>query len=210
MVRQSRIFLEIGCGAQPVPVVAEREFIGNDSYLGIDPHTQALFGLNGAEEKVSQSKPDENIKFMPSTASRVDLPDESVDEVYMANVIGDPSIEGERLARLRRERNKAWNSADDSSPRPKLITAEDLIVLPNILREAHRLLRQSGRLTILETSTPPDLSWMTDLLRIGGFVRLDRVTSRSPRWEETIKPYYKNPPQSWWHNSPNITFAQKK
>lgn len=87
------VFLEIGCGLEPVPHKGERDFHGTDQYIGVDKDPEALYGYFGAAYYASRENPGSNLEFLHYNGERLPLPADSVDEVSFCDVLGDPGID---------------------------------------------------------------------------------------------------------------------
>ena len=97
------IFLEIGGGLDSAAINGNRSFEGNKIYIGVDAargnyHTQDRQDYGEAvraetadmHQQIQHEKPDENIHFIFAEGEHLPLPNDSVQEVYMANVVTAP------------------------------------------------------------------------------------------------------------------------
>jgi SAM-dependent methyltransferase len=93
------IYLEIGCGFRPH--IASREYVNGAAYLGIDggSHdnqdsglwimTEAMAARAILRNRHLKTRPPESIHYLLADGRALPLPDASVGEVYMANVVGN-------------------------------------------------------------------------------------------------------------------------
>ena len=104
-----RVFLEIGYGLTPTVFNLDRNFTGDSYYIGIDAaegdysrresktYGEAVLSELGGHLEKAATRPNENIYFLLGNASNlVFLDNESVAEVYMANVLHSPVPPPER------------------------------------------------------------------------------------------------------------------
>ncbi len=214
-----RVFVEVGCGPNPVPKIGAMKFTGDDQYIGVDLGFQDLYGRGNAADSVRKRYDsagiagDCNAEFLQWSGEALPLPDHSADEVLFANVAGEPIIDRARHKYLRDTRNQAWE-AGGRIGRPEAKTAADLITLQRLFEEASRVLKDDGQLTILETITPLDISLLYGLLRLSNFALQGAdgfLTSRNPDWERVAAPYAIKPKESLLIGSPSyIAFARKR
>lgn len=205
-ISESRVFVEIGCSFSPVVLRGNTEFPEPSQYIGIDIRER---DLRDAHSLVSKEHPDVNMELIHWTAEALPLVSDSVDEVFLGNVLGDPSIDRKRLTRLRQQRSAAWIESEiGRSPEP--ISVNDCVTLPRILKQAHRVLRDDGQLSILETLTPLSLNVLIDLLRLSGFALRHFVTCNNPSWHEVVDPYDIKPNDGMPYSPAYIAFAKKR
>ena len=101
------LYVEIGYGLDPAALRGNRQFT-TIAYLGIDqavgdyenPHGAYVEAVRASSirfnKKVASERPDENIQFSIGDAEHLGLPDGSVQELYMSNVINAPVDENTR------------------------------------------------------------------------------------------------------------------
>jgi hypothetical protein len=81
------------------------------------------------------------------------------------------------------------------------------------LHEAMRLLKEGGRMVVLENNTPykagisGNHDSMVKLLEGCGFHIVEAVNQKDNDWEELVSPFAK--PDEWWSYSSYIVIAQK-
>ncbi len=93
----SHVTLEIGCGKHSILELPEdrlREFENNPAlkYIGIDVDRDVLMKAkkNLSEEIIPNSQTEERIILMQASGEKLPLSDESINEIIMANVLGEP------------------------------------------------------------------------------------------------------------------------
>lgn len=101
--KQPQILLEIGPGISPVVLNGDRTFQEDQIYIGIDiaeghyfPKEEVYYGdrvrqfLPNYQGRVNLERPNERIQFLYADGSNIPLPDSSVSEVYLANIMTSP------------------------------------------------------------------------------------------------------------------------
>ncbi|MDB5165137.1 MAG: hypothetical protein JWM00_27 [Candidatus Saccharibacteria bacterium] len=97
-------YVEIGFGMDSAAMLGDRKF-DSKQYVGVDavlgqyalesgqPYTQALHAeTEMLTARVEDERPGEHIKFSVAEGEHLDMPDESVREVFMSNVLNAPDI----------------------------------------------------------------------------------------------------------------------
>ena len=85
-----RVFVEVGTNIIPVPFIGGKSF-EHDTYIGVDVKEENARKAreNSDHRFASETK---NIFFLNADAKKLPLADDSVDELYMGNLIGDPGV----------------------------------------------------------------------------------------------------------------------
>ncbi len=141
-----KVYVEVGSGLAPVPLLWPNKIRENDIYLGVDADQRALeFGRkrmrtenNLDNRKRNKPKNHSNLYFMAAEAEHLPLQDESVDEIFFGNIFG--LLQFSQYAKI----------------------------LP-ILAEAYRVLKKDGTLVVNENNTPIDSFDMSGLLEQAKF-----------------------------------------
>lgn len=151
-----RVILDVGSGAYPFPAgVRQRKIQKGEIYIGIDPdakHAKENFRLM-SDKSLSDKRlgVGEGKGFMTiGVGERLPLRNNSVDEVVIANVIGDPKITGR--------------------PQDDLLSASPV---KRIIHEIARVLKDSGQVYVVESNTPyPNRGGIIDLFQTAGLKRV--------------------------------------
>jgi hypothetical protein len=115
------------------------------------------------------------------------IPPKSVSEVVAINVFGDPNID------VRESTRYTVGITDPEAINPASLSPAELdkyVALARMLASSHEMLEDEGRLTIIETLTPPSATWLSALLMRNRFHALNIVTGREASWMEQVDPYY--------------------
>lgn len=184
-------FVEVGCNDSPVTTRGKFPFPPEHQYIGIDTDTQSL---ERAREQTARANPQVNAQFIEADARDLPLPNECADEFFVSNVFGDPSVEILRVYGIVSERRREImaNAHPDAIPPgvSELVRPNDFQVIPAILKEAKRILKPDGKLTILETLTPPPDDILKVLLENAGISVEEQVGYGEDGWEPAVTPYY--------------------
>lgn len=198
-----KVFLEIGCAYSTVPGYGAYEFGEDEQYVGINIRRNALeqaeAELQGAHTKSLAKEP--ILVHGDATALPPQIGDESVDTVYFGNVFGDPGIDVGHIRALERERfleyeRRAWGWDGRFYPgvKEEPIRPRDHITLPAMLRAAHRVIKRSGKLVVLETLTPYMDRHMTEFMDDAGFkvdAHIYQTSETMEAWSEAVRPFKK-------------------
>lgn len=85
-----KVFIELGSGNAPVSWAGKKEFDENEIYVGIDRASADLLEAKERMEEVGAEN--KNIHFVQTNIKTLPLKNHSADEVFLGNVLGDPSI----------------------------------------------------------------------------------------------------------------------
>ena len=89
-IKNKKVFIELGAGNIPVSWVGKREFKENEIYIGID---RASGDLEEARERTREDREENtNTHFVQADIRKLPVSDHAADEVFLGNVLGDPSI----------------------------------------------------------------------------------------------------------------------
>ncbi|MBI4033266.1 MAG: hypothetical protein HY377_02020 [Candidatus Blackburnbacteria bacterium] len=146
-----RVILDVGSGAYPFPVgLRQRKIQKGEIYIGIDPDTRhAKENFRLVSDKRAGATAGEGKGFMAiGVGERLPLRNNSVDEVVIANVIGDPKITGR--------------------PQVDLLSASPV---KGIIHEIARVLKDNGQAHVVESNTPyPNHEDIIALFKTAGLV----------------------------------------
>jgi len=87
--KPKRVFVEVGTNSLPVTYIGSREFAEDEVYVGIDKN---LENVRRAKEITELERTQQNFHFVQADAAQLPLKNESAGEVFLGNVLGDPSI----------------------------------------------------------------------------------------------------------------------
>lgn len=127
------------------------------------------------------------------------IPDKSVDMVFMANVFGEPDSEY-IMEKFKHADGKYRGNSDINS---KIET----------LTEASRMLKEGGRVVVLENNTPYAAGFtgkydsMVKLPEDSGLHVVSAINQKDNGWEELVGQFAK--PDEWWSYGSYIVIAQK-
>jgi hypothetical protein len=148
MSRGEQIFVEVGCGWNPVPLRGGRDFT-KDLYYGFDKNMKVLSGPKGVRNLTKVAHPSYQAEYIQLSATdEWPFEDGQVDEVFMANFVGDPSV---------KEADKVLKRAYDALADDGQLTILETYT-PPALGIINRLLTGS-RLVTVELVTGTDGSW---------------------------------------------------
>lgn len=86
-----RVIIEIGTSSLPTTYTGERKIAEDEAFVGIDINHK---DLQSARKNTSEKQAlNDNIFFVQADAADLPISTNSVEEVYMANVMGDSSID---------------------------------------------------------------------------------------------------------------------
>lgn len=150
-LKNNHVTVELGCGSLALPMTASKDrFTKNNKYIGIElpPKIQKAYGY-GEMDGIAEAKKllrlvfgkeiPANINFVYGNMNRLPLPDQCADDVFIANVLNDPSL----------TRN-GYKFRDTFS-------------------ESRRILKPGGRLIVYTDSYPYDRDPVEDLIKENGF-----------------------------------------
>ena len=161
-----RVFVDLGSGAVPSAFWGNREFKGDDFYVGVDNRRtmirSALSTRNIARNKPNFDRVGQNILFVDGDVNRT-LPfaDASVVEVLLGNVFGEFAIK----------------------------------TMDGFLAEANRILQSNGILVVFETQTPNvTRDWRDErgvdyIVKQFGFEKIKEINSGDPEFEKEVLKY---------------------
>lgn len=93
-LKQKKVFIEIGTNQLPVPWFGKRKFGEDEIYVGIEKARDDIYTARENVRDVVEK--DQNIHFIQAYAEKLPLQDASADEIFLGNVLGDPSISSEK------------------------------------------------------------------------------------------------------------------
>lgn len=138
-------------------------------------------------------------KNKEGSIDKITIPDNSVDTVFMANVFGEP--DSQHIMEPFKDSDGLYRGNTDLTS--KIDT----------LHEAGRLLKEGGKVVILENNTPYKAGFsgnydsMMSLLEDEGLRVVDAVNQKDADWAELVTQFAK--PAEWWSHSSYIVIAQK-
>jgi SAM-dependent methyltransferase len=148
------IYLEVGIGAFSSAVRTNREFRGNDKYVGVELNTISYAGLANFEhakrsiEKAGKS--DQNIEFIQADGTALPFSDASVHEVLMNDVLNSDLTDQNYGIQYDHEKTQA------------LIEA--------LIKEAHRVLASDGKFIVFHEDTIDSVKTrVMEAIKQGGF-----------------------------------------
>jgi hypothetical protein len=211
-IAPSKIFVEIGFGDHPA-ILSGDPYFNNCYYDGIDQNHDKLIQ---AKQKIikAESSHLHTVNLYTASLEDLELPQEAIDEIYMANVFA-PHAEAQRHALEELEASIIYQTAEEvAKTEAKLKQANGDWVkfapgerpFSNMLNQLGKIraaLKSNGQLTIVETNTPTDAPILIDAVKGFGLVSHEIVTpEEQPRWQELAQrytitmgmPYFKQPP----------------
>jgi len=87
-----RVFIEIGTGELPVTRIGNRKFNDEEMYIGIDLNPAAVQRARSHTQTQGVTPEAKNLYFLQANAEKLPVKDKSASEVFLGNVLGDPSI----------------------------------------------------------------------------------------------------------------------
>lgn len=89
-----RVFVEVGTHYLPIPFMGSKNFADDELYIGIEKSNKLVKEAKKNAERAYQRKKNnlENIHFLQADAERLPIKNEIAEEVFLGNVLGDPSI----------------------------------------------------------------------------------------------------------------------
>lgn len=194
-----RITVEFGTGDMPLFESQDTQvFNAQNLYIGVNidsnQHKFLADKVEGIDGFAVLSEKDEE-----GHIEQLSLPDQSIDTVFMANVFGEP--DSKHIMEPFKHADGLYKGNTDLNS--KIAT----------LHEAERLLKEGGRIVILENNTPYAAGFsgkfetMTTLLEQAGFHVIDAINQKSDNWEEIVSPFAK--PVEWWSHGSYLVLAEK-
>lgn len=201
----SRVFVEIGYGSQPafldIKDKEERQTQFREvHYIGIEPEEDKVDEAKHFASMTDTSHM-RSIGLNKGTIEDLSLKDESVDEVYIANVFAE--THAEQNWDLLRSQIVSSNIHEAPGNRPFTKLVEQM-------EKVKRILKPDGQLTIVETNTPTELDVMTDLLDTLGF-SIEKIIKKEDEleWQQMENRYHITVKMAYLED-PYIIIARKK
>lgn len=199
IAQAEHVTVEFGTGDMPLFESQDAQtFNAKNLYVGVNIDSKQYKFLADKIEDISgfavlsEKNEDGNIDQLP-------IPDESVDTIFMANVFGEP--DSEYIMEPFKHADGLYKGNTDISSKTETI------------KEARRLLKEGGRIVILENNTPytaglsGNYDSMVNLLEEAGFHVVDAINQKNVDWEEMVSPFAK--PVEWWSYGSYFVLAQK-
>jgi ubiquinone/menaquinone biosynthesis C-methylase UbiE len=193
-IEAEKIFLEVGCAYGSVPHCGDYEFSEDELYIGINIRADRL---KYAEEDLAR-RSNATLRHEPllihgdATNLPPQIKDRSVDTVYFGNVFGDPQIDMDHIQALHRVRRELAYTAGEPKTAHGPIKPRELITLPAMVRQAHRVIKDSGRLVVVETLSPFMDGLMGEFMEDSGFaidVHVHNNDEETKLWQELVRPF---------------------
>jgi hypothetical protein len=196
-----QVTVEFGTGRLPLfESQSSHTFNANNLYIGANldskQHKFLADRIEGTDgfAVLSEKNDAGNINKLP-------IPDASADMVFMANVFGEQDSEHIMELFKNAERRYMGSSSIDAKTQT--------------LIEAKRLLKDNGKLVILETNTPYEgavgrkepYKTMAALLEKSGFKVTDTIDRSNEDWQELASQFAE--PSEWWSYASYMVVAQK-
>lgn len=195
----SHVTVEFGTGDTPLfELQTEHSFNANNLYVGVNldskqhkhlaAKTEAINGFAVLSEKNEHG-----------TIDQLPIPNGSVDMVFMANVFGEP--DSEHIMEQFKGIDGLYKGNSDIDSKTETLNV------------AKRLLKDGGRIVILENNTPyqagfsGDYDSMVQLLRDSGFDTITAINQKDEDWGELVTQFAK--PVEWWSYGSYLVIAQK-
>lgn len=153
-VSKPNIYLEIGMGAFSSAVKTNREYRGNDKYVGVELN-KIFYGTVASFEHAKSSiekagKSDQNIEFVQADGTALPFSDASVHEVLMNDVLNSDL------------KDQNYGISHDHK--------ETQVLIDNLVKEAHRVLTADGKFVVFHEDTYAGVeSRVLDAIKKGGF-----------------------------------------
>lgn len=193
------VTVEFGTGNMPLFESQNGQtFNAQNLYIGVNLDTKQHKHLAEKIEDIDGfavlSEKDEagNINQLP-------IHDESVDTVFMANVFGEP--DSEHIMEPFKHSDGLYKGNSDITSKTET------------LKEAERLLKEGGRIVVLENNTPYEsgisgkYDSMVKLLEDNGFQIVDAINQKDDAWEQLVSQFAK--PVEWWSWGSYMVIAEK-
>ena len=194
-----QVTVEFGTGDMPLFEIQDTHaFNTQNLYIGVNIDSKQHEFLAEKIKEVSGFAV-LNEKNKDGSIDRLPIADGSVDTVFMANVFGEP--DSQLIMEPFKNSDGLYKGNTDISS--KIET----------LNEAKRLLKQTGRIVILENNTPykgglsGKYDSMIELLENGGFRIVDAVNQKDDGWVEIVAHFAK--PEGWWSDGSYLVIAEK-
>ena len=143
-----KVFIELGSGDIPVSWIGKKKFRENKIYIGIDINPE---DLNAARDMTAEKrKENKNVYFVRSDILELPVGNRSADEVFLGNVVGDPSIKNWEKDKFIEEAKRILK------PGGRIIIKETNA--PADLRYLDKLIKRHG-LAVEKGATPKDPTW---------------------------------------------------
>jgi ubiquinone/menaquinone biosynthesis C-methylase UbiE len=199
IISAHHVTVEFGTGDMPLFEIQDAHtFNTQNLYIGVNIDSkQHKFLADKIKEfdgfaVLSEKNKDGNIDKLP-------IPDESVDTVFIANVFGEP--DSQHIMEPFKNSDGLYKGNTDINSKIETLS------------EAKRLLKEGGRIVILENNTPYKAGFsgnynsMVELLENSGFQIADAVNQKDADWAELVVHFAK--PAEWWSYSSYLVIAQK-
>ncbi|MCX6811805.1 MAG: methyltransferase domain-containing protein [Candidatus Berkelbacteria bacterium] len=168
-----KIIIEIGTGAKPFPIVGKRKIKADEHYIGIEENkreTKAARDTLVIWEMLRGKKSSGKMDVLTTRAQNLPFQDNSVDEVVLSNLF------------CLLHHFKAEHAHRD----------QDLI-----LAEINRVLKDGGKLTIIENSTPTPAKEGLSEIEDAGFREILAPTEKPEARADYYEPGDKDPEDSF-------------
>ena len=205
---QEKVFVEIGFGLDPAFLTStamddsRKEYFTDTTYIGVDAdHRTIAYGKSAT--RYNQTDHLLSIGFNGGEISELPIPDDSVDEVYLANVFAGTQTMQDLIA-ARDFKLLEWGIEleETQDPTRKHLLTKMLypaykddpnmplsILLAN-MADVKRILKPDGQLTIVENNTPMDLDILLFLLDDLGFEVECVVKQTDDDWRKIDRTYH--------------------
>ncbi|MBI3627464.1 MAG: class I SAM-dependent methyltransferase [Candidatus Sungbacteria bacterium] len=99
--RPRRVFIDLGTNSLPVTAMGSREFSEDETYIGVDKSRK--YARQNQELAKDDFPENENIHFLQADAKKLPVRNESVDEVFLGNLLGSSNISEEEKNKFLQE-----------------------------------------------------------------------------------------------------------
>jgi ubiquinone/menaquinone biosynthesis C-methylase UbiE len=193
------VTVEFGTGHMPLFESQNAQtFNAQNLYIGVNLDSKQHKHLAEKIEDVdgfavlSEKNEEGNMNQLP-------IPNGSVDTVFMANVFGE--LDSEHIMEQFKRSDGLYKGNSD------------MVSKTATLNEAKRLLKEGGKIVVLENNTPYESGWsgnydsMVELLEKIGLETIDAINRKDDDWEELVSQFAK--PNEWWSYSSYLVVAEK-
>lgn len=193
------VTVEFGTGDMPLFDIQDTlTFDARNLYIGvnIDPKQHKFLAEKVKDIEGYALLSDKNEE---GRIDKLTIPDNSVDTIFMANVFGEP--DSQHIMQPFKDSDGLYKG--NTNLTSKIET----------LHEARRILKEGGKIAILENNTPYNAGFsgnynsMTSLLEDAELQVIEAVNQKDGDWAELVSQFAK--PAEWWSYSSYIVIAQK-